>query len=96
MNDTQSRIAIANALDDDPKGNQIIDLVEVDPLPLHFEINGVEMLGAPGNIPDNSMLAELVFDALLDIIDVFLTLFPTLGDFSRQVVENFRVQIAER
>ncbi len=44
MDDTEGTITVAHRLNDNPEGGQIVNLVKIDALPFHFEVDGIKML----------------------------------------------------
>ena len=49
MDDAQGLVTFAQGRHDNPKCDQVINLVETEFLLLHFAVDGKEMLGAAGN-----------------------------------------------
>ncbi len=44
MDDTEGAVTVTHRLDDNPERGQIINLVKIDALPFHLEVDGIKML----------------------------------------------------
>jgi len=72
MDQAQDSIAVGNRIDDDPGGEQVIDLFELLALGLHLAIDAVEMLGPAFDICFDAHLADLVLELDDDVFQILL------------------------
>ena len=91
----QRLVALAQRGDDDAEGDQVIDLVEVQPLLLHLAMDRIDVLGPPGYFGLDPGLLQPLHDDPDYGTDVLLALGPRPRDVGLQRGVGGRVDVAE-
>ena len=97
MNDPERRVAILHAVGDQAEGDEVVDLIELNPLALQFLVDAVEPLQAAIDADDGNLrFAELGRDGLFEILDFNLGGLPAAFDFRGEHAISLHVEIFER
>ena len=96
MHGAQGRVAISDALDVQPKSDDVVDLIELTLLLLHLAIDGVQVLGAPVDDRGKALLCQARRDGATHALDVVLALFVALGQLARKLLVRVGLQVPER
>ncbi|HMT22469.1 MAG TPA: hypothetical protein PKE20_14700, partial [Promineifilum sp.] len=70
MDHPQRAIAVLAVTDEHANSNDVVDLVETAALQVHLAVNGVEVLGAPGDVGLNASIAQRLEELTFDRLDI--------------------------
>ena len=96
VDDAHGPVAVLHGVDDDPHGREVVDLVELAALLRHLRVDGVEVLGAPGDLRADAQGVQLAEQALARVAHVVLALLALLVHEALDVLVLARVQRGER
>ena len=91
----EHRVAVLEGLDDDAEGDQVEYLVKRQPLLLHLDVDGVEVLGPAVDQPLDLVLLEHVVDDVDDLLDVRLARGAVLVHGVGKLGKDIRLEEAE-
>ena len=85
VNHSQRRVAVGHRVGDQPQGDEVVHLIEFDLLPVHLAIDGIDALGAAGQLTRDRLRLQLAFQRPAEITNEvfgpsFLGLDPSLED----------------
>src|SRR5260370_8459114 len=89
-------VTLANRIDDDSKGDQIVNFLEAEPELLHLGVNRVEVFRTSGDLGLHAAFDETARENLDHARDIVLALLPLLGDESLERPVRARIQVAKR
>ena len=85
VNHSQRRVAVGHRVGHESQGDEVVHLIEFDLLPVHLAIDGVDALGAAGQLTRNFLRLQLALQRSAEIANEvfspsFLGLDPSLED----------------
>src|SRR5574342_207315 len=97
MNDAERGVAVLDRLRDDAQRDEVVHALEIDRLPLQFEVNAVETLDAAVERDHwNLRVLQLASQRARELVDHrFGVLAPCL-DLCPQRLVRFRLEVFER
>ena len=101
MDETEGAVAVARALlagalDDDPHGREVVDLVELAALAHHLVVDRIEVLRAAGDVGRDVRLLELALEDARRRLHVLLAVASALGHHRLDLRVLPRVEPLER
>ena len=97
MNDAERTVAVLDRLGHDAQRDQIVDLIQLDLLPLQFLVNAEEPLDATVDLDDRNLrLGELRGNGVLQILDHPLGRAPPPLDLQPERFVGGRLEVLER
>ncbi len=95
MYQTQNRITVTHCRDYHPRCENIINLIYVFLLRLHFAVDAVKMLRTAFNIRLNTHLKNTIAQLCDNFHQVFFPVSATLCNITHQFIVGVRIQISE-
>ena len=96
MNDAERGVAVLHAVGDDAERDEVVDLSEIDLLPLEFLMDAPEALDAAVDLDDRNLrLGQLRGNGFLQLADQPLGGAPLEVDFGPERLVGLRLEIAE-
>lgn len=96
VDDTQDTVAVLDVVDDDPDGEEIIDLAQVAVIFFHFLINAVKMLGPAVDFAVDVRVVKGFSQDVDGFVDDFFADVPLLFHLIDEVVVFIRFKVAKR
>jgi hypothetical protein len=96
VDDADRAVAVLDGLHDHPHGREVVDLVELAALLGHLRVDGVEVLGATGDLGVDAERLELLGQVAAGLLDVELALLALLVDQALDLLVLARMQRGER
>ena len=88
MQDTESRIAVLDALHDDTHREEIVNLLDGLVLVDHLSVNAEEVLGAPVDLGLDACLLHLLSDLVGNLLNKRLAVRTGRADILRELLVN--------
>ncbi len=95
VDDAQHFVALAHGIDNHPEGDQVMNLLKVDSLPLHLEIDGIKMLEATGNLALDPLLFKFGGDQFFNLSDIAFPLFLLATDLFGEFLVGLGFKVAK-
>ena len=95
MHQSQHRVAVLHRADDNPYCKNIIYLVKIFTLLLHFTVYAVKIFWPSFDVILDVQLFYLFSEGLDNLVEKFLSLFSFLGYAFNKLVITFRVNISQ-
>ena len=96
VDDAERGVTVADRIDDDPDGEQVVDLVKRLVLVDHLLIDGKIVLDPSGNLRFDPGVYDMLADLTDDLLDKFLPLLFLRADFLDQFLIDPRLPVTKR
>src|SRR5690606_2289711 len=95
VDEAERLVAIRNRLGDDPEGDDVVDVFEIDALLTHLAPDRVKMLPAAGDLDLEAVFAHVPLDEAADLLDGPLLGLLLLGQLLSEFLVLRRAQVFE-
>jgi hypothetical protein len=96
VEDAEGRVAVGDALHEDPQGHEVVDLVERDPLPLELLLDRVQALDAPLDLGVDARRLQLLGHGRTRLLHEREGRLPLLLDLHGERLVAHGVEVPER
>ena len=97
MDDAERRVAVLDAVGDDPERHEVVHLIQLDPLALELLVDAVEPLQPAVHVQHRHLrFAQLGRNGLLQIFDLHLDGLAAALDLRAERLVAVRIEILER
>ena len=97
MNESERRVAVLHAVGHDPQRDEVVHLLELDPLPLQLLVDAPQPFDAAVDCDDRHLgLGELRRDRVLELLDEPFGRAPPRVDSRAQRLVRLRLEVPER
>ncbi len=96
MDDAERGVAVADALHQDTERDDVVHLFDATLVRLHLAPNGVQVLGASGDVGGKALFGQATRQRLADLVDVLVAFALRLVNSLRDLGVRVALEVSER